>query len=620
MKQAFRKSSKAVLVGGLMLALLLMTIPLWVMSADTDNTKVIADFEGDTAVKVEYPTDESAAGKAQISGDAAYDGSKSLKIELGLENQWTTDTYQIGGDTLFAEGMTQKYLSFWMDSRLEKATHIAFQLMDTDWSGDVFYLVEIQPGVHLYNVDISDYGFKGTRGIKLLNWGDYSNKSSLFSPTTGWEFERADNNLGIGYIDSIVLTDTPRTLPAVPKTVTVADFEGDTAVKVEYPTDESAAGKAQISGDAAYDGSKSLKIELGLENQWTTDTYQIGGDTLFAEGMTQKYLSFWMDSRLEKATHIAFQLMDTDWSGDVFYLVEIQPGVHLYNVDISDYGFKGTRGIKLLNWGDYSNKSSLFSPTTGWEFERADNNLGIGYIDSIVLTDTPRTLPDEPATTTTTGSGETTTTTAPIGGKVHVFSDFDTTSILPKTSQYMVQGKDFDIVGSPSYEGNSLKMVYELYDASSRKQFVLEGSSFYQIAESDRYLSFWMHSEQDYTLRVCLLDPDWAEDWYTTVQIQKGTHFYNVDFRKLGYDKSSTRGVMFMLDAEDYLDENEDLVGNLNGISYVDSVVFCSEERALADNDEPVVPAGAAGVAIPLVIVAAAGASVLVLGRKNRRG
>ena len=31
--------------------------------------------------------------------------------------------------------------------------------MDTNWKGDVIYLVEIQPGVQLYYVDISDYGF-----------------------------------------------------------------------------------------------------------------------------------------------------------------------------------------------------------------------------------------------------------------------------------------------------------------------------------------------------------------------------------------------------------------------------------------------------------------------------
>lgn len=399
----------------------------------------------------------------------------------------------------------------------------------------------------------------------------------------------------------------------------MTDFEGDDfTVKVNWPT--GAADKAQISGDAAYDGSKSLRLDLGLENEWTTETYQIDKSVTFAEGMEKKYLSFWVDSRLQKSTHIALQLMDIGWDGDLYYLVEIQPGAHLYNLDISDCPYKGIRGIIVNNWADYSQKASQFSKTTGSTFTPVYDNAGVGYFDSILVTDTPRTLPDEPTTTTTTGSGETTTTTAPIGGKVHVFSDFDAISILPKTGRYMVQGKDFDIVGSPSYEGHSLKMVYELYDASSRKQFVLEGSSFYQIAESDRYLSFWMHSEQDYTLRVCLLDPDWAEDWYTTVQIQKGTHFYNVDFRKLGYDKSSTRGVMFMLDAEDYLDENEDLVGNLNGISYVDSVVFCSEERTLADDNEPVVPAGAAGVAIPLVIVAAAGMSVLVLGRKNRRG
>ena len=597
------KKSLSIVLSMFLLVSSLLVCLIFTTSAEA-KTVVIADFDGEElGASVNYPNDGSVTVEAAAS--PSLEG-KSLKMLLRYSGEDGQITYKIGSDTTFPTGMTKKYLSFWMDSEVD--CKIKVQIPDSNWGGDKFYDVEIQRGAHMYNVDISDCTYAGARGIFIRNWGEY--------------YETAPTPFsGTAYLDSVIVTDTPRTdgstEPPAPKTVDVASFDGDElGASVAYPNDGSVTVEAAAS--PSLEG-KSLKMLLRYTAADGQITYKIGSDTTFPTDMTKKYLSFWMDSEVD--CKIKVQIPDSNWGGDKFYDVEIQSGAHMYNVDISDCTYAGARGIFIRNWGEY--------------YETAPAPFsGTAYLDSVVVTDTPRTYTDPDASDTSDTSdssdaSDTSDASQPAASTDVLVTDFEDGQLFPKTGPYMRKGIEFDIATSPVYSGSqSLKMGLNYEGDWTKIEWVMEPAgweSWPHLNSDSRYLSFWMNADVDCVLQVGLLDKDYARDMITLVDIRKGTHFYNVDIS--AYTKDVARGVVFRLSADDY----EEDTAAWKGTAYLDSVIFTATPRELPNEDNSTASTGSnastgsttspsTGVGIrllPLALIGFAGAAVVILKKKK---
>ena len=596
------KKSLSIVLSMFLLVSSLLVCLIFTTSAEA-KTVVIADFDGEElGASVAYPDDGSVTVEAAAS--PSLEG-KSLKMLLRYTDAWGQITYQIGSDTTFPTGMTKKYLSFWMDSEVD--CKIKVQIPDSNWGGDKFYDVEIQSGAHMYNVDISDCTYAGARGIFIRNWAEY--------------YETAPTPFsGTAYLDSVIVTDTPRTdgstEPPAPKTVDVASFDGDElGASVAYPDDGSVTVEAAAS--PSLEG-KSLKMLLRYSGEGKI-TYQFDSSARFLQNMEKKYFSFWMKSEVD--CKIKLQLVDINWNGNAYYDVEIQKGAHMYNVDISDCTFEGFARFLILNWSEY--------------YETAPAPFsGTAYLDSVVLTDTPRTYTDPDASDTSDTSdssdaSDTSDASQPAASTDVLVTDFEDGQLFPKTGPYMRKGIEFDIATSPVYSGSqSLKMGLNYEGDWTQIEWVMEPAgweSWPHLNSDSRYLSFWMNADVDCVLQVGLLDKDYARDMITLVDIRKGTHFYNVDIS--AYTKDVARGVVFRLSADDY----EEDTAAWKGTAYLDSVIFTATPRELPDEDNSTASTGSnastgsttspsTGVGIrllPLALIGFAGAAVVMLKKKK---
>ncbi len=607
-----RKLVKAVLAISAVFSFAVTALPAFSALGDGSQTSaksvVIADCEDAGQIKVNYPDDGSVAVEAASS--PKYEGAGSLKLKLESQNQWSTITYAIGSTVTFPEGMAKKYLSFWADSEVDAAVEI--QLCDSNWNGDKYYIVNIQQGARLYNVDISDCPFAGTRGVLINNWSNGGKSGNIpeQAPYSGYV-----------YLDSVIVTDTPRgtadqpTTPSTESTVPsestqpsqteptepealvvpITGFEdGDPLFVVSWPTDGSLT--VETASDLKFEGSKSMKLPLKYENQYTTITYMIDKATVFPDS-DKLYLSFWMSSDVDCTAKL--QLADIDWNGDEYYDLSIKAGTHMYNIDVSDSAFRGFSRLLIQLKGEYY--AAAPKPFSGF-----------GYMDSVVLTDTPRALPGEEPVVPTAPSATETTKPAVV---ILPITDFEEGELTPKVGPYMKQGKHFDLVTSPVYSGKrSLKMMVNMEGDWTKTQWVMEPASYddwFYLNEDTNYLSFWMNSDVDCVLRVILGDPDWGESWYQLVSIKKGAHMYNVDISS--YEKAMARGVEFQLNAEDYKSTKA-----WKGTIYVDSVVFSSEPRTLDGEGGGQVNTGEAVRIIPAALLLTAGVTLLALRRKKK--
>ena len=605
------KKSLSIFLSMLLLVSSLLVCLIFTGSAEA-KTVVIADFDGEElGAKVNYPTDGSVT--VESAATPSLEG-KSLKMTLRYTREDGQITYEIGKTVTFPADMKKKYVSFWMKSDVD--CKIKVQIADSGWSGDKFYDVEIQSGTHMYNVDISDCKYLGTRGIFIRNWGEY--------------YETAPTPFsGTAYLDSVVITDTPRTytdpdasdssVAPEPKTADIADFDGEElGAKVNYPTDGSVT--VESAATPSLEG-KSLKMTLRYTREDGQITYEIGKTVTFPADMKKKYVSFWMKSDVD--CKIKVQIADSGWSGDKFYDVEIQSGTHMYNVDISDCKYLGTRGIFIRNWGEY--------------YETAPTPFsGTAYLDSVIVTDTPRTYtdPDASDTSDTSDTSDVSDTSTPEVNTDVLITDFEEGQLSIKEGPYMHKGKEYDIATSPVYSGSqSLKMILKYDGDWTRIEWVMEPASYQEwphLNSDSKYLSFWMNSDVDCVLQAVLLDKEYAKDESSLINVKKGTHFYNVDIS--GYKKDAIRGVMFRLDAEDYEEDGPVWKGTI----YLDSVILTATPRTLPGGDtsnggdtsskpnstvsNPNSTSPSTGVGIrllPLALIGFAGAAVVMLKKKK---
>ena len=597
-------------------------------SESSAKSVVIADCEDVGQINVNYPTDGSVTVSAVSS--PRYEGAGSLKLKLESQNQWTKITYAVGATVTFPANMEKKYLSFWMNSEVDAFVEI--QLCDSNWNGDEYYIVHIERGEHLYNMDISDCAFAGTRGILINNWSDGGKSGNIpaQAPYSGYV-----------YLDSLIVTDTPRsastettttteattttteattttteattttteattttteaaattttestavptTAPTeeAPKSVVIADCEDVGQINVNYPTDGSVTVSAVSS--PRYEGAGSLKLKLESQNQWTKITYAVGATVTFPANMEKKYLSFWMNSEVDAFVEI--QLCDSNWNGDEYYIVHIERGEHLYNMDISDCAFAGTRGILINNWSDGGKSGNIpaQAPYSGYV-----------YLDSLIVTDTPRGTATNPTTPSTGSTGSTestqstqsTATTASTGTAepealvvpVTGFEDGDPLFVVnwPTDGSLAVEA-----VSDPKFEGSgSMKLPLEYKNKFTTITYMLEKATVYP--DSDKlYVSFWMSSDVDCTAKLQLADIDWNGDEYYDLSIKAGTHMYNIDI-----SGSAFRGFSRLL----ILQKGEYYAAApkpFSGFGYMDSVVLTDTPRTLSGED-PVVSTSA---------------------------
>jgi|GEM_PF-4386796 len=400
------KKSLSIVLSMFLLVSSLLVCLIFTTSAEA-KTVVIADFDGDElGAKVAYPDDDSVTVGAAAS--PSLEG-KSLKMLLRYTDAWGQITYQIGSDTTFPADMTKKYLSFWMDSEVD--CKIKVQIPDINWDGgDKFYDVEIQSGAHMYNVDISDCTYAGVRGIFIRNWAEY--------------YETAPTPFsGTAYLDSVIVTDTPRTYtdpdasdtsdtsdssdasqPEANTDVLVTDFEDGQIFPKTGPYMREGI-EFDIVTSPVYSGSQSLKMGLNYEGDWTKIEWVMepdGWESWPHLNSDSRYLSFWMNSDVDCVLQVG--LMDKDYSRDLITLVNIRKGTHFYNVDISAYTKDVARGALFrLSADDYE------EDTAAWK--------GTAYLDSVMITATPRELPDENNSTGSTDSNASTgSTTSPSTG------------------------------------------------------------------------------------------------------------------------------------------------------------------------------------------------------------
>ena len=358
-------------------------------AADAPAIVKIADFEGDNlGVKVNYPNDGSVSAEAVSS--PVYEGSKSAKLLLRYENSYSKITYAVGETISFAEGMQPKYLSFWMKSDVH--AYLEIQLPDKNWNGDSFYLVEILEGEHMYNIDISDCAFAGIRGIILNNWA--VGKSVTIPPQTPYS--------GNAYLDSVIITDTPRELSGADSSgpVSSGDASSPDSSSPDSSVPDSTArnipltgfeegeallttgdpdGLAAVDTEHVFTGSRSMKLRAYEKDGSQHTGYKLDEGCLLPDGRVPRYLSFWCESETDFTVRI--QLFDPHWGTDFDTTAEIRQGIQMVNVDIS--GCTYTSSIR----GFYFRiKSSDQKP--GASFDASF------YVDAMLLTDTPRTLED----------------------------------------------------------------------------------------------------------------------------------------------------------------------------------------------------------------------------------
>ena len=598
------KKSLSIVLSMFLLVSSLLVCLIFTTSAEA-KTVVIADFDGDElGASVAYPDDGSVTVEAAAT--PSLEG-KSLKMLLRYTDAWGQITYKIGSDTTFPADMAKKYLSFWVKSEVD--CKVKVQVLGADWT-DAYYVVDILEGAHMYNVDITESGYNGIRGIIINNWADvYETAPTPFS--------------GNAYLDSIIVTDTPRAdtdpEPSGPKTVDVADFDGDElGVQVAYPDDGSVTVEAV---DTPSLEGKSLKMLLRYSGEYGKITYQFNSSARFLQNMEKKYFSFWMKSEVD--CKIKLQLVDINWNGNAYYDVEIQEGAHMYNVDISDCTFEGFARFLILNWSEYYDTATAPAPFSG-----------TAYLDSVVVTDTPRTYTDPDASDTSDTSdssdaSDTSDASQPDANTDVLVTDFENGQLFPKTGPYMREGIEFDIATSPVYSGSqSLKMNLNYEGDWTKIEWVMEPDgweSWPHLNSDSRYLSFWMNADVDCVLQVGLLDKDYSRDMITLVDIRKGTHFYNVDIS--AYTKDAVRGVVFRLSADDYEEET----AAWKGTAYLDSVIFTATPRELPDEDNSTASTGSntstgsttspsTGVGIrllPLALIGFAGAAVVMMKKKK---
>ena len=233
-----------------------------------------------------------------------------------------------------------------------------------------------------------------------------------------------------------------------------------------YPTPDSAdyTEPETVTDEGLVFEGKSLKILLQYVSPDTKFTYKVGADATFPADAEKLYVSFWMKSDVD----CVFKIPDLNWNGDKYYLVEVQQGTHMYNIDITDCGFQGTRGIMINNWGEY--------------FETAPEPFsGNAYLDSVIITDTPRTLPgddtsSEESDVSDVTSDVTSDTSKPTSSADGILiTDFEEGQRTPKPGAYMVEGKHFDLVTDPVYSGSrSLKLNLNYEGSWTNHQWVLE--------------------------------------------------------------------------------------------------------------------------------------------------
>ena len=411
------------------------------------------------------------------------------------------------------------------------------------------------------------------------------------------------------------------------KSVTLEDFDGEThTASMTYPTPDSAdytEPETVTDEGLAFEG-KSLKILLQYVSPDTKFTYKVGTDATFPADAEKLYVSFWMKSDVDCVFKI--QIPDLNWNGDKYYLVEVQQGTHMYNIDITDCGFQGTRGIMINNWGEY--------------FETAPEPFsGNAYLDSVIITDTPRTLPgddtsSEESDVSDVTSDVTSDTSKPTSSADGILiTDFEEGQLTPKPGAYMVEGKHFDLVTDPVYSGSrSLKLNLNYEGSWTNHQWVLEPAThedWFRFEDDTRYLSFWMSSDVDCVLRVNLLGEDW-KDYSYPLEVKKGTRFYNIPLTEYHYSLPTIRGVMFNLNADDYEDwDSDEEAPTWQGTAYVDSIrltaepreeTFPSEDTSDASGTSSAQDIPSTGVEmmiLPLALLAVGSGAILVIRKKK---